>query len=141
MIVSCGRTRVMRIRVMEAVHFDDPHAERLEPGEKPVQGRLIPEGAMQDRFDRLHRRGEPLEVKQGFGRENPDYADLVVGRRQRTPSRSRWTKQTPRSCVPACGTPCTAGEQRVNCHPGEITHRVMTDHPHPSDTKCNETTT
>ena len=57
---------------METAYLQDLHAERLEPGEKPVQGGLIPQRAVQDRFDRLHRGGEPLEVKQGFGREDPD---------------------------------------------------------------------
>ena len=49
-----------------------------------MQRSLIPQRAVQDRFDRLHGGAEPLEVKQGFGRENPDDADLVVGR-QRSP--------------------------------------------------------
>jgi len=39
---------------MEAADFHDLHAERLEPGEKPLQGGLIPKRAVQDRFDRLH---------------------------------------------------------------------------------------
>jgi hypothetical protein len=101
----------MRIRVMETAHFDDLNAERLKPGEKPVQGRLVPEGSMQDRFDRLHRGAEPLEVEQGFGRENPDDADLVVGRRQRTPSRSRRTK--PKLHDPAY-RPAAPHARRVN---------------------------
>ena len=65
---------------METANFHDLHAERLEPGEKPLQGSLIPKRPMQDRFDRLHRGAQPLEVKQGFGREDPDYADFVVRR-------------------------------------------------------------
>jgi hypothetical protein len=77
---------------METAYLEYLNAERLKPGEKPVQGRLIAERAMQDRFDRLYRGSEPLEVDQGLGRENPDHADLVVGRRQSTPSRSRWTE-------------------------------------------------
>jgi len=50
-----------------------------------VQRGLIPQGTVQDRFDRLHGGAEPLEVKQGFGRENADDADLVVRRCQRSP--------------------------------------------------------
>jgi hypothetical protein len=65
---------------MEAADFHDLHAERLEPGEKSLQGGLIPKRAVQDRFDRLHRGAQPLEVKQRFGREHPDYADFVVRR-------------------------------------------------------------
>jgi hypothetical protein len=42
------------VRVMETAYLEYLHAERLEPGEKPLQGRLIPERAMQDRFDGLH---------------------------------------------------------------------------------------
>lgn len=40
--------------VMETAYLEYLHAERLEPGEKPVQGGLIPERAMQDRFHGLH---------------------------------------------------------------------------------------
>jgi hypothetical protein len=39
---------------MKAPYFQYLHAERLEPGEKPIQGGLIPERAMQDRFHGLH---------------------------------------------------------------------------------------
>jgi len=70
---------------METANFHDLHAERLEPGEKPLQGGLVAKRAVQDRFDRLHRGAQPLEVEQGFGREDPDYADFVVRRWQRSP--------------------------------------------------------
>lgn len=40
---------------------------------------------MQDRSDRLHGGIEPLEVKQCFGRNEPDDADFVVGLRQHGP--------------------------------------------------------
>jgi hypothetical protein len=40
--------------VMETAYLEHLHAERLQPGEKPVQGRLISQRAMQDRFDGLH---------------------------------------------------------------------------------------
>jgi hypothetical protein len=72
---------------MKTANLDDLHAERLEPGKKPLQGGLILKGAVQDRFDRLHRGAQPLEVKQGFRREDPDYADFVVRRWQRSPQR------------------------------------------------------
>ena len=39
---------------METAYLEYLHAEGLEPGEQPVQGGLIPERAMQDRFDGLH---------------------------------------------------------------------------------------
>jgi hypothetical protein len=39
---------------MEAAYVQDLHAECLEPGQEPVQGGLIPDGAVQDRFDRFH---------------------------------------------------------------------------------------
>ncbi len=39
---------------METVYLHDLDAERLEPGEKPAQGRLIPKRAMQDGSDRLY---------------------------------------------------------------------------------------
>jgi hypothetical protein len=83
--VNLASGRVRRNRVMETVHLHDLRTERLEPGQQSVQGGLIPEGAVQDRLDRLHRGAEPLEVKQGFGREDPDDPNLVVGRRHRSP--------------------------------------------------------
>ena len=46
---GCGR-----IPVVEASYLQDLDAEGLEPGEKPVQVRLIPEGAVHDGLDRLH---------------------------------------------------------------------------------------
>ena len=70
---------------METAYFHDLDAEGLEPGQEPVQGGLVPQGAVQDRFERLNRGAQRLEVKQDFGREYPDYADLVVGRWQRGP--------------------------------------------------------
>jgi hypothetical protein len=85
LIGVCRRIGVMRSRVVETTYLHDLYAEGLQPGQEPVQGGLIPQGAVQDRFDRLHGSAEPLEVKQGLGRENPDDADLVVGRRQRSP--------------------------------------------------------
>ena len=35
---------------------------------------------MDDGLDGFYRGGEPVEVEQGFGREDTGYADLVVGR-------------------------------------------------------------
>lgn len=101
---------------METAHLHDLYAEGLKPRQEAVQGGLILQGAVQDSFDRLHRGVEALEVQQGFGREDPDYADLVVGR-QRSPQLSRWARaKSPRSRVRARGAPCTTGESvsRVN---------------------------
>ncbi|MFY9926466.1 MAG: hypothetical protein WAK82_00535 [Streptosporangiaceae bacterium] len=70
---------------MDTMYLQHLHTEGLEPGQESVQGGLIPEGAMDDSFDRLHRGAEPLEVKQGLGRDDPDDPDLVVGRWQRGP--------------------------------------------------------
>lgn len=80
LVSACGRIRVLRIGGMETAHFHDLHAEGLEPDEQPVQGSLVPQRTVQDRLDRLHRRAQPLEVEQHLGREEADYADLVVGR-------------------------------------------------------------
>jgi hypothetical protein len=97
---------------MEPAYFHDLDTERLEPGEKPVQGGLILDGAVQNGFDRLHRGGEPLEVEQGLGRYDPDYADLVEGRWHRGPQADR-NAQMARlllSCqAPRCA-PLTTGE-------------------------------
>jgi hypothetical protein len=49
-----GRIRVRRSWVMETAYVQDLHAEGVEPDQEPVQRGLIPEGAVQDRFDRFH---------------------------------------------------------------------------------------
>ena len=97
---------------MEAAYFHDLDTERLEPGEQPVQGGLIPERAVQHGFDRLNRGGEPLEVEQSFGRYDPDYADLVVGRWHRgSPSWSECVMpKLLQSCFAARHAPLTTGE-------------------------------
>ena len=69
---------------MEAAYLHDLHTECLEPGQEPAQGALIPEGAVQDRFDRFYRGPEPLEVEQGFRWQEPGHPDLVVRRCQRS---------------------------------------------------------
>jgi hypothetical protein len=43
-----------RIPVLKASYLQHLDAECLEPGEKPIQGRLILNGTVQDGFDRLH---------------------------------------------------------------------------------------
>ena len=43
-----------RIPVSAASYLLDLDAEGFEPGEKPVQVRLIPERAVHDGLDRLH---------------------------------------------------------------------------------------
>jgi len=55
---------------VEATDLKDLDAERLEPGQQPAQGRLVRDRAVQDRLDRLHRGGEPVEVKQRLRRQN-----------------------------------------------------------------------
>jgi hypothetical protein len=103
---------------MDPAHLQDLHAERLKSGEKPVQRRLISKRAVQHSFHRLDGGREPLEVKQGFGRQDPYYADLVVGRRHENPQQVGTGNGTsPRCLLPACGTPLTTGEFG---HPGEI---------------------
>ena len=39
---------------MEAAYLEDLDSKCLEPGEKAIQGRLIPQGTVQDGFDRFH---------------------------------------------------------------------------------------
>jgi hypothetical protein len=70
---------------MEAAYLHDLHTEGLQPGQEPVQRGLIPQWAVQDRLDRLHRGADPLEVKERFGRQDPDDADFIVRRRQQSP--------------------------------------------------------
>jgi hypothetical protein len=97
---------------MEPAYFHDLDAERLEPGEQPVQGGLIPDGAVQNGFDRFHRGGERLEVKQGLGRYDPDYADLVEGRWHRAPKLIGMRKMARLllSCPVPRRAPLTTGE-------------------------------
>ena len=96
---------------MQTAYLDNLNAEGLKPGQEPVQGGLIPQRAVQDSLDRLHRGVEPLEVQQGFGRQDPDDADLVAGRGKTAPSLSGWARaNTSRSRVLACAAPCTTGE-------------------------------
>jgi len=70
---------------MEKAYRHDLHTEGVQPGQEPVQCGLIPQRAVQDRLDRLHRSAELLEVKECFGRQDPDEADLVVRRWQQRP--------------------------------------------------------
>lgn len=110
-VLGVGRGRVGRGRIMQTADFHDLHAEGLQPGQEPVQGRLIPQGAVQDRFDGLYRSVKAVEVQQGFGWEDPDDADLVVGRRQSSPQRVAMGKaRTPLSRFRGRRAPCTAGE-------------------------------
>jgi len=43
-----------RIPFLEAAYLEDLDSECLEPGEKAIQRRLIPQGTVQDGFDRFH---------------------------------------------------------------------------------------
>ena len=84
--VRSGQLLMRRALVLQAANFENLHAERLEPGQESVQCRLILQGTVDDGLDPLHGRAEPLEVKQGLGRESARYADLVVeGRHHRAP--------------------------------------------------------
>jgi len=69
-----------RIPGAELAYFQDLYAERLEPREQALQGGLITKRPMYNGLYRLHRGAEPVEIKQGLGRENTRYADLVVRR-------------------------------------------------------------
>ena len=60
-----------RILAVQAADLQDLDPERLEPGEQPVQSRLVPNRAVQDSLNWFHRGGEPVEVEQRMGRENP----------------------------------------------------------------------
>src|SRR6185437_12296601 len=73
---SAGRL----ILLVQPPDLYDLDAERLEPGQKPVQGGLVLKRAVHDRLDRFDRGGEPVEVEQRLGRENTGDPDLVVGR-------------------------------------------------------------
>jgi len=55
---------------VQPADLQDLDPEGLQPGEQPVQSRLISNRAVQDSLDRFHRGGQPVEVKQRLGREN-----------------------------------------------------------------------
>jgi hypothetical protein len=58
-----------RILAVQAADLQDLDPERLEPGEQPVQSRLVSNRAVQDSLDRFHRGAEPVEVEQRLGRK------------------------------------------------------------------------
>lgn len=49
-------------RIAQAAYLENLHAKRLKPGQQPVQGGLIRQRAVQDRFDLLLGGGKPLEI-------------------------------------------------------------------------------
>ena len=116
---------------METAYLHDLHTEGLQPGQEAVQRGLIPERAVQDRLDRLNRGAEQLEVKEGLGRRDPDDADLVV---------RRWQRTLQRMAMGMGQMPYVLASRRVAHHaprairhPGEISQRVMTGHPNPGE--------
>ena len=62
---------------METTHFQDPDIEHLEPGEQPVQRRLVAQRTVHHSLHRFHRGGQLPEVQQGVRGEDPRGADLV----------------------------------------------------------------
>ena len=59
-----------RVLSVQPTDLQDLDPEGLQPGEQPVQSRLISNRAVQDGLNRFHRGGQPVEVKQRLGREN-----------------------------------------------------------------------
>jgi hypothetical protein len=59
-----------RVLTVQAADLENLDPEGLEPGEQPVQRRLVPNRAVQDSLDRFHRGGEPVEVEQRLGRKD-----------------------------------------------------------------------
>lgn len=114
---------------MDPAYLHDLHAERLEPGEKSLQGRLVPERAVQNRLYWLHRGLKRVEIKQRLGWNDPSDADLVVGQWHRSPQPVAMGSSRISTIPPSGRTAHHA--PRVNRHPGEIPQRVMTNHPHP----------
>ena len=64
--------------LVQTAYLLDLYAEHLEPGQQPVQGRLIGQRAVHDRLHRFHGGSQVLEVKEGLRRENARNADLVT---------------------------------------------------------------
>ena len=64
---------------MQTAYLLDLYAEHLEPGQQPVQGRLIANLTVHHGLHRFDRGDQVLEVEQGFGRQDANDADLVRG--------------------------------------------------------------
>ena len=79
-----GAFAVRRTSLPENSKAYQTHAEDLESCEEAVKGCLIRKRALQNGFYRLQRGGQLLVVLQGFGWENPRYAELIVRRSQVT---------------------------------------------------------
>jgi hypothetical protein len=77
-----------RLPVVQAAHLQDLGAQRLEPGQEPVQRSLVRQHAVHHGPDRFHRGVELLEVEQSLRWKRPRHADLVVmrGSQRRAPS-------------------------------------------------------
>jgi hypothetical protein len=101
--------------VLEAANFQDLHAERLEPGQQPVQCRLILERAVHDGLDLVHGCVQPVEVEQSLGGEDSRYADLVVHGRHRRPPKVLWNATVNSPCPgQAVGAPLRTGDTEAS---------------------------
>ena len=77
--------------IVEAAHFQDLHAEQLEPGQQPVQGGLIRQLTVDYGLYRLDRGDQVLEVKQGLRRQDAGDTYLVGrGIHPGPPVNSKW---------------------------------------------------
>jgi len=65
--------------LVQTAYLQNLCAEHLEPGQQPVQGRLIANLTVHHGLHRFDRGDQVLEVEQGFGRQDANDADLVRG--------------------------------------------------------------
>src|SRR5580658_3688686 len=64
--------------VLQTADLLDLHPEGLQPGEQPVQRRLVPERSVHHGLHLLHGRGEPFEVEQSLRGKGSRYPNLIV---------------------------------------------------------------
>ena len=77
MLLPGGFAVVLAV-ILEPAHLEDLHAECLQPGQQPVQRRLILQRPMYDGFHRLHGCVQPPVVNKDFRREDSRYPDFIV---------------------------------------------------------------
>ncbi len=103
---ACCSSALGRLPVVQAAYLQDLGAERLEPGQQPVQRGLVGKDAVNHGPDRFHTGVELLEVEQGLRWERPRHADLVVMRESQGQAPSLLGRRT------FCCLPCRASARR-----------------------------
>jgi hypothetical protein len=107
-----GWWHTRRDLTVQTAYLYDLHTQHLEPGQKPMQGGLIGQPAVQHRFHRFYGGDQVLEVKQGLWRDDSGDPDLVRRRCHPGPQSMGYSgARSPLSCGgPARRAPLMAGD-------------------------------